>query len=1145
LEIIILAQNENNNSSDVLYQLSKNDPSNQIKIEFRINYNIIMELIIKPNWSSDQWEIINGTFSVYQNVSGNEITIWSSIDIPINEILRVRQSNTDWVGKVYDKYPTGNRWVIFIKIYYGISDLSNIVSVQKQVDFTVNELDGEFSIDLNIRIFDLKELKRSSAFSKTIDIPFSENNNLIFSQIYNVNIDTGFNPKKKCDALITDGGILLLSGYLQIQDIDLPNKIYKCVFFGDNKNLFDDIGDKFIFGNRNWNDDLDLNFLIHNKYQSEMMDSWNGNRDWVYGLISTETDIYTLEYMTGQGIHTQGVEPKRWKVYIRAKAILDAIFKKWGWEYESDFLNSKIFKNLTILPNLLDAPGSDVVKWSIGNPPSYSYNINRSTPSNTIYNNLPFTTLVHDPFSSYNPVTWEFVIPYDGAFSVNMMLNFNSQVSQLISPNNAEKKLDNLTIVPVVYRRGVEIWRNENWFKQSGSLKPIFSNISGVIGYIINSQSRLQIKEAPLGINLKSGDVLKFYAKLSPDSYFSALTVTGKKVQNVVPNKADLFPDDEVNFISLLGDKDLVNPAPLFNKIKQADFIGDIVKMFNLYIKPDKYNPRKFLIEPRDDFYKKGKVVDFLDYDRDDVNINYLIDIAAKKYKFTYSSGDDDANKQFTSLTRGRIFGDALIESENDCFKNEKIIELKAVPTIIRPAHSSNNIFLPSIENGSKNSKSRFLFYNGKIETNNTFKYTYWTTATQSVTVTQSWYPGFSNFIDFNNPSSDSILFASNDSTLKELSLYYNYWENEIETYIDKNSHILTLKVRLNSNLYSRIDFNDLYYFEIDGNGAYYTLLSIEGFDLSGNSLTTMKFLNYIDYRGSKPKRSRFIFSGGVSGVGDLPNPNFGGDFFSDGGGIIGGNNGIILRDDSLNGVYAGSDLVIGNNKNFFIIGDNIVVSDGLKDFYLFGGRNLNITTNNVVSFGGIGKTFSNPNVFLFNNYNPVLTKKNPYSISNPEEGMIAYAGATQGIMVWDGSNWIGGISGSSGSSGSSGTSGSDLINNWDYTQVGDADFGASNDWDTVMTVSPTASGWGIIAYQANISGGNDGGMNHYINYKLVIDGNDYNSGSIWVISGKKTQISGTWYAFFTSSVSLELQSTGFSKTLYSGSNMTVVKLKN
>ena len=45
-------------------------------------------------------------------------------------------------------------------------------------------------------------------------------------------------------------------------------------------------------------------------------------------------------------------------------------------------------------------------------------------------------------------------------------------------------------------------------------------------------------------------------------------------------------------------------------KIKLKDFFIWVIKMFNLYIEPDKDDSKKLNIEPRDDWYADGKTVD-------------------------------------------------------------------------------------------------------------------------------------------------------------------------------------------------------------------------------------------------------------------------------------------------------------------------------------------------------------------------------------------------------------------------------------------------------------------------------------------------------------------------------------------------------
>ena len=83
-------------------------------------------------------------------------------------------------------------------------------------------------------------------------------------------------------------------------------------------------------------------------------------------------------------------------------------------------------------------------------------------------------------------------------------------------------------------------------------------------------------------------------------------------------------------------------------QIKIKDFFTSIIKMFNLYIEQDKNEHNRLLIEPRNEFYSEGIVVDWsakLDM-LQDLEILPMGELDSVKYRFTYKEDSDYWNKK-------------------------------------------------------------------------------------------------------------------------------------------------------------------------------------------------------------------------------------------------------------------------------------------------------------------------------------------------------------------------------------------------------------------------------------------------------------------------------------------------------------------
>ena len=1036
-----------------------------------------MEIKINPNWSSESYIKVNGQFSAYQvgNPTPDSFWFFSSVSFGINERIRITQGTNISICQVTEVTlsPFFLPYNVIVKRITGSPNLQTITQIDSIEDDISFYLDGTIDLALNLRILDLKELKRSSSFTKTIEVPFTENNNKIFTQIFNVNVSEGFNPKKKSDCTITDGGVLISSGYIQVQSIDPANKVYKCVFYGENKNLFDDIGDNYIYGNQDATKDVNIDKLIHNKYKADFDKAWTGVTDYNYGLFTTDTDVYTLNYLTAVGATAVGVEPFRWKPLVRSKAMFDAIFNKWGYTYESDFLTTdERFTEMFVLPSLEPTPGGVILKYKQTDPPT-PWTINRGVDE-------PLQLYVKDidPWNNkYDFGTNRFTVPYTDTWRASFALTLNVRARvpfPATSTGRTQRNaaIDKGEIGVKVYRRGILIDRIIIR-TLSGEIRDTFGGGGGgqgggggrtitSYGYVPIG-GKYSIDGYQFNNRFNAGDELEFFVNIFK-SDFATYTVNGNFN----------FTDNKVDFVALLNDAITTNLISLFNGIKQTDFIGDMFKMFNLYIMPDKLNPRKFLIEPRDDFYRKGTAINNLEWDVNSAQISYLNDLASKKYIFTYTKGEDEFNKSFSQANRDRVYGDAIIVIDNDFLSAEKKVVLSGVSTTLSAADTTNNILLSNLKGAPQKDKMRYFYWGGMINSDEVLKYQFYSASvTNLATYTYSSYPGWSNYSLFADNNSDSLLFAENSSGEKEPSLYYNYYENEIETYADPGSHILTIDVRMNTKVFSSIDYNDIFYLEVNGNPHYYTLLSIDNYKPDQTEMVKMKLMSYYDFRSNKPKRSRPFWDVANGSGGDMPVKNgVIGDIKPGGGGISTGNGGIKNGGVGVvNGaVIAGTDVALaGNNKNILAIGDKITIAEGVSNTFIFGENGGLVTSSNVVSFGGGGKTFSTPDTFNFNSYNPVLEEKDPDTITYPVDGMLAYSGTASGIKVYGGGTWSNLPSGSSGSSGSSGTSGTSgnttTSDNYNWFATSNTALGTASAWIQVDSYSvPTGGNWLIVA---------------------------------------------------------------------------------
>lgn len=146
------------------------------------------------------------------------------------------------------------------------------------------DLYDEVSIPINYTILDIREPeKRKTNWSKTITIPGTKNNNRIFSHIYELGQDgwvtigstsvyEGFNPNLRLECILTNDGIQVMKGNLQLKRIskdNVGNTEYEIAISGDLSSLFFDVGTSKL-------SDLDFSDWDHDWTKANIEKSWSG-----------------------------------------------------------------------------------------------------------------------------------------------------------------------------------------------------------------------------------------------------------------------------------------------------------------------------------------------------------------------------------------------------------------------------------------------------------------------------------------------------------------------------------------------------------------------------------------------------------------------------------------------------------------------------------------------------------------------------------------------------------------------------------------------------------------------------------------------------------------------------------------------------
>ena len=483
---------------------------------------------------------------------------------------------------------------------------------------------------------------------------------------------------------------------------------------------------------------------------------------------------------------------------------------------------------------------------------------------------------------------------------------------------------------------------------------------------------------------------------------------------------------NEVDTLMMPGMRMDYNSAIPAN-VKQKDFINSIVKMFNLYIEPDKNDKYLLNIEPRDDYYASGQIKDWTDK----LDLNYTIeqevlaDVQDKSTLFTYKKDDDYFNKDYEGKLK-RIYGDIKYTIDNDFSKGEKKIEVIFSQTPGTLMLGSRDLYLPQIfklDNGQPKKADKFNIRILRKKTNGLIQLgsiDNWFLEGQR----QDKYPYIGHFDDPVDPTEDlcfgqTYLYTAGTSPTNN-NLFNRFWKKTMNELTDINSKIVTAYFYLTETDINKFKFNDSIFVQIDGVGGYYRVNKIINYDPTKRVSTKVELLKVIDrdlndYLTTDAIQSENIVlpgSPGANGTGVNPGPvspvrgGLNPDKFSFIKGIDNVNGGrynittgVGNLNLSSNSIIMGSSnysseglskMMIGNNnydrsfQKSFVLGDGNILSSSqsvLNDVYVLGSNNAisftqSVTGSNIYILGS-NVTASSPDTTYISNNNLVFNVQN------------------------------------------------------------------------------------------------------------------------------------------------------------------------
>lgn len=681
--------------------------------------------------------------------------------------------------------------------------------VKNSTNYILLDLMENNPIKLTMSVSDVIEpTANPSTFSQTFRVPNTPNNDTFFKSAFNINSIT-FDATIKIDAYVEDSNVIISVGNIRLSNIYTNNRDknveYEVTFFGEVSDFGSKIGGSFL-------NSLDLTAYNHEKTYLNVTNSWNKNLfdgDIIYPLIE-----WGYDYLDGHPIQntlalhdgtfapsgfTKNSHPlslDQFKPVIRAKVLIDAIFKQSGFTYDSIFLNGSDFMNQYVITEQTDSAIDNTISklaanglWQQVLPNalekiSFPYEVYDNLNA---FDNSSMTFRV--PIQFPNPLDY-YIFEIGGWFTLNYNFLVDSFDIQLFNvTTNTVIGTVNYLVTPYV---------------------PYYFN------HIFN------VPNSVGGIPLASlGDELIF------------------RVYSVVPfnsarnnvSECTLRQNTSVGNI-------IVVQKYLPTNVKTIDFLKAIIERYNLVFEPSKTKEKHFTITPWVDWVEQGTQRDWTNLVDANIDIKSTPLFTSQTRSNTWLDDEDSdyVNYNFQTATK-TTYGQLDLDSNIEILTGKTITQSLFSPTPLLPIGNSSadagasanqklaaKFLIPHIAKDTTTERTpitpklRLVYYTGLMDAP-----IEWHMQNDSaVSISQTKYPLVSQYsvLDYSNnfidmawrnsaPLWDITPSVSNPPARTSRDLWNNYWQKWYDFTFDKYGRILEMNIVLDYRNIWDLKFND------------------------------------------------------------------------------------------------------------------------------------------------------------------------------------------------------------------------------------------------------------------------------------------------------------------------------------------------
>ena len=681
-----------------------------------------------------------------------------------------------------------------------------MISTEIYIEEQKIDLLQDISTEFTYAIDDVSEFgSRNTSYSKTISIPGTATNNLVFGYIFELNnanftdntlpnVGYNFNVTKQANCKIFIDKVQIFKGTLRILEIVIDKETieYQCSVFGELGGFINQLGNKRL-------EDLDFSAYNHTYSVANISSSWDnpGGSGYYYPLID-----YGNVSTGVNGVLKKDFQYTTFRPALYVKEYMQKIFAGTDYTFNCPFFNSALFNRLIIPHN----------QTSI------------TALNNTSLNAAAKIILINTNLSPYA----EFTFITQGSFTLDSLGQLFTYTGTPTITTNLELTLrgditffnPSLPNYSVLLKKNGNIIGRQDFDASINDFMDCNFTISGAT-FSTNDTMQVEILGNGIIINIIMGEL---------------------KLTTSTPTQVQINLGETIKVSETI-------PKGIF----QTDFFLSIVKMFNLYVYENKFNDKELVISPYVDFYPvtSATAEDWTNkIDRaKPLSIKPMSEINARYYNYKFKTDNDFYGENYRKkYTEG--YGDFIYDTEFDFVKETDTLEVIFAASVLFQQTGQDKVF-PAIykKSNSNNAEDRMDSIIRIMQTKKITDVVTWTIMNGASNLASYTSYGYAGHLDDPiNPTNDINFGAPKElqfspNTYPSTNVFNAFHSPYLAEITSKDSKLLTCFGLLDIVDIFNLDFSK--YVFIDG--VLFRLNKVENFNPMEYNTTKLSFLKVIE----------------------------------------------------------------------------------------------------------------------------------------------------------------------------------------------------------------------------------------------------------------------------------------------------------